>query len=163
MLFQRMLRAAKLDVSLYEEVEHDKSASLQAALVVLIATLLPAIGSILLHFNALHLAWMIVAYMLGWITFAFLTYIIGTKVFGGQADTGEMLRTLGFATTPMCLGIIPIVGAFIGGVWTIVTTVIAIRQGADISTGKAIVTAILSVVAYIVIESLLGRLLIPVV
>src|SRR5436190_18254650 len=122
MLFQRMVRAAKLDVSLYEEVEHDKTATGQAAIVVLIAVLLPAIGSILLHFDPIGLLKLIVAQLIAWVVFAFLTCIIGVKVFGGQADTGEMMRTIGFASTPMVLGIIPIVGGFIGGLWTIITT-----------------------------------------
>ncbi len=37
-LFDRMLRAAKLDSMLYEEVEHDTSATSQAMVVVLISS-----------------------------------------------------------------------------------------------------------------------------
>lgn len=39
MLFDRMLRAARLDIALYEEVEADTTATGQALLVVLIVSL----------------------------------------------------------------------------------------------------------------------------
>ena len=159
MLVRRMIRAATLDVALYEEVEHDKRLTGQAALVVVIVTVLSAIGATILHFNPMILVVSLAASLLGWVVFAYLTYFIGTKVFGGDADVGEMLRVLGFASTPMCLGIIPLVGTPIGGIWMVVTTVVAIRQGLDVSTGKAIVTALISMVAYLVIQGFLGRIL----
>lgn len=159
MLVQRMIRAATLDVALYEEVEHDRRLTQQAALVVVIVTVLSTIGAVVLHFDPLYMATSLLANLLGWLAFAFLSYFIGTKVFGGQADMGEMLRVLGFASTPMCLGIVPWVGVYVGGAWTIATVVVAIRQGLDISTGKAVVTAILSMVAYLLIAQLLGRIL----
>lgn len=45
-LVNRMVRAAKLDVSLYEEVEADKSALGQAAAVVLISSIAAGIGAV---------------------------------------------------------------------------------------------------------------------
>ena len=45
MLFERMMRAARLDVNLYEEVEADQGATSQAATVVGIAAIAGAIGA----------------------------------------------------------------------------------------------------------------------
>ena len=42
----RIIRACKLDVSLYEEVEADKSATLQAASVVVLSSLAAGVGAI---------------------------------------------------------------------------------------------------------------------
>ena len=43
-LYERMIRAAKLDVNLYEEVEADKSTMSQAIVVVVISNLAVGIG-----------------------------------------------------------------------------------------------------------------------
>ena len=41
----RIIRACKLDISLYEEVEADKSATVQAALVVILSSLAAGVGA----------------------------------------------------------------------------------------------------------------------
>ena len=53
----------------------------------------------------------LVGALIGWVVWAAITLLIGTKVFGGTADMGEMLRTLGFAQSigvVQVLGIIPV-------------------------------------------------------
>lgn len=150
-LVGRMVRAAKLENALYDEVEHDASAMPQAALVVLIASALAGLGSALLHFSLVGLIVGIVGTFVGWVIWSLCTWFIGTRVFKGTADVGEMLRVLGFAYTPMVLGIFPIVGAFIGAIWCIVCGVVAVRQGLDISTGKAIGTVLLALLPAIAI------------
>jgi hypothetical protein len=45
-LINRILRAAKLDIHLYEEVEADKSAMRQAMLVVILSGIAAGVGSI---------------------------------------------------------------------------------------------------------------------
>ena len=42
----RMIRASKLDVTLYEEVEADKSATIQAAIVVVLSSLAAGVGAL---------------------------------------------------------------------------------------------------------------------
>ncbi len=46
----RIYRAIKIDPNLYEEVEHDKSATIQAASVVILSSLAAGIGAIHLGF-----------------------------------------------------------------------------------------------------------------
>ena len=46
LLFERMLRAAKLDVALYEEVEADRTTIGQAMTVVVISSVAAGIGNI---------------------------------------------------------------------------------------------------------------------
>jgi hypothetical protein len=87
--------------------------------------------------------------LLGWLLWAGITYLIGAKLFGGTATWGELLRTIGFAQTPgvlHVLGIIPVLGGIIRfgvAIWVLIAGIIAIRQALDISTGKAILTAVL--------------------
>lgn len=159
MLFDRMIRAAKLDSNLYEEVEHDQTATSQAATVVAIVAVCQAIGSAATVLTApeaggasaaiLGVVLGLVAAFVGWIVWSYVTYWIGTSVFKGTATPGEMLRTIGFAYTPNVLGIlafIPFVGglaAFIGSIWALVAGIVAIRQGLDLSTGQAVITAVI--------------------
>jgi hypothetical protein len=141
---QRMIAAATLDVSLYEEVEADGTATGQAALVVVLAAIAAAIGS--LGENAIG---GLIGALIGWAIWAGVTYFIGATLFKGTASWGELLRTLGFAQAPGLLyvvGIIPVLGAIaklIIGIWVLVAGIIAIRQALDISTGKAVATALL--------------------
>ena len=52
MLFERMMRAARLDVNLYEEVEADLTATSQAATVVGIVAVCAGIGGALVQIMA---------------------------------------------------------------------------------------------------------------
>jgi hypothetical protein len=144
---ERMIGAATLDVATYEEVEHDTNATGQAAGVVALVALATAIGG----FNEAGYGVIggVVWAFLGWYIWSAITLFIGTKVFNGTADMGEMLRTLGFAQAVGVLkvvGFVPLLGWIAGmvvGIWMLVCGVVAVRQALDFDTGKAIGTVIL--------------------
>lgn len=159
-IIDRMIRAAKLDPQLYEEVEHDRSATSQAMLVVVLGAIAGGIGA--LSGGITGLAVGVVASLVGWVVYAFIAYWVGTNIFKGphtEATWGQLLRTLGFANSPrvlMVLVVIPVVGIFVGlavFIWLLLTTVIAIRQALDFSTWRAIATAVVSLLAQVVIYS----------
>jgi hypothetical protein len=172
MLFERMMRAARLDVNLYEEVEADTTLTSQAAQVVLIVALCRGIGGAIgvlatpdaggvgAAIAALVLG--IVLAFVGWVVWAYLTYWIGTGLFGGTATPGEMLRTLGFAQAPGVLGIvsfIPCLGGLVAlgaAIWSLVAGIIAIRQALDFDTGKAIVTAVIGWIVILILTVILA-------
>ena len=169
-IVDRMIRAARLDVDLYEEVEHDQSATGQAALVVVITSVAAGIGG--LSAGLLGLIVGIIAALIGWAIYAYATYWIGTRILRGpetSATWGELLRCLGFASSPrvlLVLGFIPVIGLLIGIlvlIWTLITTIIAIRQALDFGTGRAIATAIAGwivlVLATVVLTALLAAAL----
>ena len=150
-LVGRMIGAAMLDVATYEEVEHDTSATTQAGLVVVLVAVAQGIASPAGVISG------IVGSLIGWLAMAGLTYFIGTRLFKGTATWGELLRTLGFATAPGILyivGIIPILGALASlaiMIWVLVAVVIAIRQALDVTTGKAVLTGLLGMIAWALI------------
>jgi hypothetical protein len=143
----RMIRAAKLDVHLYEEVEADKGAMGQAMGVVVLSSLAGGVG-LMQQAGAMGVAISTVASLLGWVVWAFLTYIIGTKLLPEpqtQTDHGELLRTIGFSSAPgiiRIVGIIPVLNTLVtllAGAWMLVAMVIAVRQALDYhSTYRAI-------------------------
>ncbi len=173
MLVNRMIRAAMLDTSLYEEVEHDQSATSQAMQVVLIVALASGIGSALWKLLTLSpidavtgLVGGILVAVLGWLAWALVTYIIGAKIFGGTATYGEMLRTLGFAQSPNVLliftgilGGIPLLGGLLRLallIWVLLAGLIAIRQALDVGTGKAVLTAIIGWIVMFIIVAIVA-------
>jgi hypothetical protein len=172
MLLERMMRAARLDSGLYEEVEADLSATSQAATVVGIVALCGGLGNgIALAMNGQtglavvgFIAGVAMAFV-GWIAWAYITYFVGTSLFKGQATPGEMLRTIGFAQSPGVLNIlafVPILGGFVAlaaGIWALVAGVIALRQGLDISTGQAIITALIGAVPLFLMYCLFGSIM----
>ncbi len=138
---ERMIGAAKLDVHVYEEVEADTGSTGQAVGVVLLASFAGGIGSVGVGAGGLgsFIAGAIAA-LIGWVTWAFVTYIIGTRLLPEpetRADVGELMRTLAFAQSPGLLrifGSLPGVGPFVLSltqIWLLVAMVVAIRQALD--------------------------------
>lgn len=159
-LTERMIGAAMLNVATYEEVEADQTATSQAAAVVAIVAVAGAIGNYFRH-GERGIIGAVLAAFIGWLLWAAITYFIGTRLFGGTATMGEMLRTLGFAQSPGVigiLGIIPILGWLIMvviAIWQLVAGIIAIRQALDFTTGKAILTALIGWVIVWILTALL--------
>ena len=138
----RIIRAAKLDASLYEEVEADKSALGQAMGVVVLSSIAAGIGNPS-KTGILGMLMLALVALVGWYIWAYLTYFIGTKLLPEpqtKADHGELLRTIGFSSSPgliRVLGIIPGLQSIvfpIAAIWMLVAMVIAVRQALDYSS-----------------------------
>ena len=162
----RILRACKLDVSLYEEVEADKSATFQAALVVVLSSLAAGVGAISLGASNFLMA--PILSLISWYIWAYLIYLIGAKLFpepNTKADHGQLLRTIGFSSAP---GLIRVFGftpdlmsiTFIGGgIWMLVAMVIAVRQALDYeSTWRAIGVVVIGFLVQAIVLIILLRI-----
>ena len=165
MLMNRIMGVFRLNPLTFEEIEADRSATSQAALVVLIVALISAIGSGLAasftedgNFLSSFIS-TVISTLIGWIVWSAITYFVGTTLFGGQADLGEMLRVIGFAYAPQILGIIPCIGAIIGFIWSLVAGFIAVRQGLDLDNTKAFLTIVIGFIAYLLVVFLVGLVL----
>ena len=150
----RIIRACKLDVNLYEEVEADKSATFQAAGVVVLSSLAAGVGAL-----SLGTANFLIAPLLSlasWFVWAYLVYFIGVKFFPEsttEADHGQLLRTIGFSSAPGLIRIFAVIPNLtsiifiIASIWMLIAMVIAVRQALDYkSTWRAamvVVTAFL--------------------
>ncbi|MBI2879996.1 MAG: YIP1 family protein [Candidatus Tectomicrobia bacterium] len=134
-----MLRAAKLEAELYEEVEADQKATGQATGVVILSGLAAGLGAGAQGGVPGVVLGTVVA-LLGWYLWAFLTYWVGTRILPEpqtEADLGELLRTTGFSSAPGLLRILGVVPAlrgvvFVGSsIWMLVAMIIAVRQALD--------------------------------
>ena len=143
----RMIRAAKLDTQLYEEVEADRGAMGQATAVVILSAVAAGIGNFA-QGGVGGILVLSVGALVSWYIWAFLTYMIGTRLLpepATRADLGELLRTIGFASTPGLIRVLGIVPGLtdlvfmVAGVWMLIAMVIAVRQALDYeSTPRAV-------------------------
>ena len=127
----RMFGAAALDPIAYEDVESDKSATVQALGVVVLSSVGMALG-----FHGAN--WGAFPQM---VTIGILpTFEIGSRLLPQPAtrvDVGELLRTLGFSTAPGVLGALSVLpgltvpATLVAGVWMLLSMVVAVRQALD--------------------------------
>lgn len=150
--WNRVLRAAKLEAALYEEVEADHGALGQSAAVVVLSSVAASFGAGG-HRGVGGLVVGIAAALVSWAVWACLIYVIGTRLLPEtetRSDPGELLRTLGFASAPgllRVLGVIPGLGRAVTAVvslWVIAATVVAVRQALDYrSTPRAVAVCVI--------------------
>ena len=174
-LFPRMLRAAKVESQLYEEVEADSGATGQALSVVVMASLSAGIGhgisgllkggagGIGVFFTSLIIG--AIGSLVAWFIFSLLCFWLGTTLFKGpdtKSTLGELLRVLGFADSPALLNIfafIPFIGPvipFVTMIWTIIAAVVGVRQACDFTTGRAVGTVVVASIIPLIILILIG-------
>ena len=164
----RMVRAAKLDASLYEEVEADRGALGQATAVVVLASVAAGFATFARGGVGGFLFGTIAA-LAGWYVWAFLTYWIGTRFLPEpqtQADYGDLLRTIGFSSSPgviRVLGVIPgLTGLvfLVASIWMLVAMVIAVRQALDYTgTLRAVGVCLIGWIVQVLILAVLLALL----
>jgi len=162
-MINRILGVFKLDVKTFEEIEHDSSLTLPAAVIVLLVSLVSGLGNGLFNgfINRSFFSGFLgslIGVLLGWLLWSVVTWFVGTRFFKGEADLGQMLRVIGFAYSPMILSIIPCVGGLIGIIWAIAAGFIAIRQGLDLDDMKAFLTVAVGALAYILLTALLNTI-----
>jgi len=173
-MFARIIGVFKLDSRTFEEIKHNPSLTLPAALIVIFVSLLGGVGNWLNNVACVSMLsgvgnWLLpglrlggasfatgflsslIGVVAGWLIWSLATWFVGTRLFKGQADLGGMLRVIGFAYTPLVLSIIPCAGWVIGVIWALVAGFIAIRQGLNLDNVKAFFTMLVGAVLYILL------------
>lgn len=160
----RMIGAARLDAGTYEEVEADTTATGQAALVVVISSLCIALGA-QLHAGLGGVVGVTLFRLAAWFIWALVAWLVGTRLLPGaatQADLGQLLRTLGFASAPGVAGVLGAVPGLQGVVgivvslWMLATMIVAVRQALDYdNTGRAVAVVVVGFLAYLLVAVVL--------
>ena len=159
---QRLVGAVCLRPAIYEDVEHDSSATLQAAIVVVVASFTSSVA----WYFGMASGWLIftgaMRALIGWLAGSAVLWFIGTRLLPGrdtEADLGQLLRTLGFAQAPGLFGVLavlPVAGLFVPflvAIWVIAASFVAVRQALDYdSTFRAVLVCLLGwIVSFIVV------------
>jgi hypothetical protein len=180
-ILNRILRLARLDTTVFDEVRDDEKELIPALIVAGIASLLAGLGAALFwEFNfdrgpdnvwlnnfilgglfmaALYMVWVLIA------------YVIVVQVFKATADLQSLIRTMGYAAAPLAICVlmfIPVlypVFAIVPLALLFVMTIYAVQSvtNADSSqvviantAGFAVMVLVLSIVAFSGDTSILG-------
>ena len=99
--FQRLQKAIFLDVAFYEEVEKDKKFTDQAMMTVVLVSVVQ--GFMIAGFAPIALVQGILGSLIRFLIWAFFIAFVGTRILPEpetESNTGELIRTLGFAYAP---------------------------------------------------------------
>jgi hypothetical protein len=160
---ERITGVLQLDSPTFEEIEHDRSATGQALAVVIASSIASGLGAGI-AFGGGGLIRQSLAALVGWIVWAGLTFLIGTRLLPEtqtQATLGQLMRVIGFASAPNVFALfafIPLLGAvirFAVWLWVLATTVVAVRQALDYrSTLRALMVVVVGWVVYVVLQAI---------
>ena len=150
--FNRVFRSIKIDPDVYDEVQKDKTATLSAAIVVVISSL--AAGIAAKQLGASSFIFAPILSLVSWFVWAYIVYFVGVKLFPDvktKTTHAALLRAIGFSSAP---GIIRVFGftpelmtvTFIGSaLWMLACMVVAVRQTLNFkSLWKALGVVIMS-------------------
>jgi len=163
---ERVLGAMQLKAATFEDVEHDPTATGQAAAVVLLASVATAVGWSAAG-GQFAIVRSIFGALIGWGLSAVLIWLIGTKLLpqkNTEADLGQILRACGFAQSAGMLHVVALVpgigwvfSIFVIGIWVLIANVIAVRQALDYEdTPRALAVCAIAWVAQVIILLIFG-------
>ncbi len=170
-MFGRMLGAALLNPATYAEVEHNRSVTWQALLVVIMVSVAGGIGGLLSGEVDIvrGVIFGVIRGVLSWAMWALAALLIGTtllKTPQTEADWGQVARGTGFAQTPGLLNVLvflPILGGIIGFivfVWQLAGMLFAIRESLDYqSLWRAFFVVLIALIPVLIINAILFALL----
>ena len=139
-MLERAIRAAFLDRRAYQGITDDPRTTFSALGIVAVAAVAfglgmrnrPIEGSEATPTEVMLVA--ISTVMVGWVAWAFVCNVFGTRVLGGNANNRILLRALGIAHGPSLLFLLislPVIGdpaLILARVWLLVAGVVAVRE-----------------------------------
>tara|TARA_B100000427_G_C15483176_1_gene584076 strand:+ start:765 stop:1331 length:567 start_codon:yes stop_codon:yes gene_type:complete len=156
--FQRLKKAMLFDVAFYEEVEKDKKFTDQAMMTVVLVAVFQ--GFMIAGFAPIALVQGILGSLIRFLIWAFFIAFVGTRILPEpetESNTGELIRTLGFAYAPgllVVLKVFPVIDNFVDPVVVILqlaAMTIAVRQALDFnSTVRAVGVCIVAFILMII-------------
>ncbi len=164
---RRILGVLSLDAATFEEVEADRTATRQAMIVVILASIGAGLGNAGIGTAAAPaVVYGTAVSLLAWATWAALIYYLGTRVMPEattRADLGQVLRTLGFAAAPGMFRAFEVFGGTrwlvlpIASVWMVVAMTIGVRQALDYTTtSRAVALALLGWAVSVGVAAVVG-------
>jgi hypothetical protein len=167
-LRERVTAAAMLKWEVYEEIKKDPIASTQARVIVAAGAVAAGIGAF--WAGPLAIIAYVVAGLLGWLAFAFLTYWVGTTVFPGRRSDeswGLLFKALGIAHAPKVLMLsglaLPLFSPLIAlalFIWVLGAAVPATQYALELDRESSILTAITGALALFAISLMIPALII---
>lgn len=181
----RVIRAVKGEVALYEEVKDDPAATNEAAIVAVVAALSIGVGNSLLSLILgvvfggggrlgpfgllLPLIQGVLGAAVGLAAFAAAAYFASTLLFKMTLTWEQIVRPLGYAFSPLLAGIILVIpclgnlAMLAVGLYTLYLTYVALRATLNTDTGNTVAVVAISVVATFIASFTVAVFFIPLV
>lgn len=181
LILNRVLRLARLDTTVFDEVRDDANELIPAMIVAAVASLLAGLGAALFwEFNfdrgpdnvwlntfilggifmaALYLVWVLIA------------YVVVVQVFKASADLQSLIRTMGYGAAPLALSLlmfipvlypvfalVPLALLFVMSIYAVqsVTNADSTQVVIANTAGFAVMVLVLSIVAFSGDSSIIG-------
>ncbi len=173
-MLSRILGVLTLRARTYREIAEDRTATGQAALLVIIVALIGGIGgAVVLTYlsnsllltpaqtgSPLRFAIMTILYTtLGWLFVSWVFAYVSRIILKSKTTTLQMARVFGYTQVFAILEIIPYVGNVLAFILSLIGSIIGIREASKFSTGKAIITAVVGFVVYLIILGIITAFL----
>ena len=154
-------RIARLDFTVFDDLRSDRSATPIAVLVVLGASVVAGIGTLIWalqhdEFGGIDMMEVLLkAVIIGsvvqtavWFAWVYITYMLAVRVFGSAANFGELTRVMGFAFAPVALSVLIAIaplavpfGLLAFGL-TLMLTTAAVERAAEIEPRQAMLSTL---------------------
>ncbi len=154
-------RIARLDFTVFDDLRSDRSATPIAVLVVLAASVVAGIGTLIWalqhdEFGGIDMMEVLLkAVIIGsvvqtavWFAWVYITYMLAARVFGSAANIGELTRVMGFAFAPVALSVLIAIaplavpfGLLAFGL-TLMLTTAAVERAAEIEPRQAMLSTL---------------------
>jgi hypothetical protein len=167
MLSSDLIRAARLDSSLYAQVKTDPTATARALVVVALVTLAHSVGGAI-RATSFKRDSPLEGFLIGvygeivfWAVSSSVVYLVGRSVLGGTATYGQVLRLLSFAGVPGLLILVAALASLLDGgaqifvfavlvPWRVVASFVAVRQGLGLDRVKSSIALLVGAVCGLV-------------
>ncbi len=176
-MLDRLMGVLTLKAPVYRQIADDKSATGQAAIIVVVFAVIGALlGAIVTAVVGSSLAGTtgvtvpaaspvasfittIVNAIIGWLVGSWVFAFVSKTFFGGKTATDEMLRVFGFTQIFQILSFIPCIGGIAALVLSVIGAIIGIREASEFDTTKAILTGVIGFVVLLVVYFIVGMIL----
>ena len=175
-MLDRIMGVITLKAPVYKAIAEDKNATSQAAIIVVITTLIAGFFSGLVTVNPqtgttsasivgaiLGAIFGVIFGLIAWVVAAWILQFVA-KMFGGKTDTGEMMRVTGYVQIFGLVGVLNVLAlagtalvcitSLIGlviAILRLIGYVIGVREAGEFSTGNAVITAIIAAIVQFII------------
>jgi len=162
-MLKLVIEALRFDARAYRAVRDDPIATVPVLLFVALCALAAGVTA-LPSAGVQGFGVVAASAFLSWTVFVVAAYVFGTKALPGpetQATLGQLARALGIALAPSLLlvfGVVPalqVVVVPLAFVWTLLTTLVALRETLGVGTMRALLVAVLAYTAAAVVGSVL--------
>ncbi|NLD74283.1 MAG: hypothetical protein GX649_16390 [Chloroflexi bacterium] len=159
---RRLPRFLRLDHRVYHEIADDDRATLEAALIALLAAALSGVGGLLTRGPLEFLTWLVAGVLVNWLLWSFVARVVGAVAYHSVAPWAQVARVLGYAVAPLALGLFGFLGfglRLVAWALSLYYGFFAVREVMGLRTEAAVVTIATSSLAVLAINAAVQLLL----